>query len=592
MTDPSAAQAPLFDDNPAVIDLLGFGAVADAVVRVLAADGLDPVTVGVQGGWGGGKSTVLNLVAERLEKRMDTLVIRVDPWEFEDSQDVRGTLIALVLDGLHKRVTDREIEVHGRRRAEVTKHLKRLRARIAWGRAAKVLATGAISLVPGGGAVAMLGELATALMPPDPDDVAADDDGTGPQNMAGFREDFKALVAQDLGVVKVAVLVDDLDRCLPAAAVGTLEAIKLFLSVPKMAFVLAADEDLVRASIDKHLGGLANGEFANRYTEKIVQLPISLPRLSEHDTEAFISLLLASPKLDEAEQAALLESVRTRRRVGAAPYVLAEAVPGLAPAGLTLAATVAAGLAADTHLTPRAVKRFLNSLAIRELLARDAGAELELPVLVRLYLLELRHLSEFKVLAALPPEGRRDLLTAWEAWGRQDQHAEQPENIGETTRAWAASLPSLVDRVDDISRYLTVAATLRSEMRVGGSLDAAQLQRVTGLLSESDADRRATVADVVDLHAPQQEALVAAVGDQLSRVTNVHSALDSLMRIARAVPRLIDVVSEQLLRPTVMRRFEPQHVPLLAELPRVLAAVSTADGIDERVKRAVAEVAG
>jgi hypothetical protein len=32
----------------------------------------------------------------------------------------------------------------------------------------------------------------------------------------------------------------------------TLEAIKLFLSVPKMAFVIAADEALVRAAIAQH----------------------------------------------------------------------------------------------------------------------------------------------------------------------------------------------------------------------------------------------------------------------------------------------------------------------------------------------------
>lgn len=60
-------RAPLFDDNPAVTDLLGFAAVADAVVRVLTSGGLDPVTVGVQGGWGGGKSTLLNLVEQRLD---------------------------------------------------------------------------------------------------------------------------------------------------------------------------------------------------------------------------------------------------------------------------------------------------------------------------------------------------------------------------------------------------------------------------------------------------------------------------------------------------------------------------------------------
>ncbi len=48
--EPEAWSARLFNDNPAVKDLLGFSGVADAVVQVVTSGGLDPVTVGVQGG--------------------------------------------------------------------------------------------------------------------------------------------------------------------------------------------------------------------------------------------------------------------------------------------------------------------------------------------------------------------------------------------------------------------------------------------------------------------------------------------------------------------------------------------------------------
>ena len=39
--------APLFDDNPAILDLLGFDAVAEVVAEVVTAGELDPVTVGI-----------------------------------------------------------------------------------------------------------------------------------------------------------------------------------------------------------------------------------------------------------------------------------------------------------------------------------------------------------------------------------------------------------------------------------------------------------------------------------------------------------------------------------------------------------------
>jgi len=56
----------LWSDNPSQEDLVGF---ADAIVPIVAAalQGEDqPVTVGVEGDWGSGKTTILNLVERAL----------------------------------------------------------------------------------------------------------------------------------------------------------------------------------------------------------------------------------------------------------------------------------------------------------------------------------------------------------------------------------------------------------------------------------------------------------------------------------------------------------------------------------------------
>lgn len=232
-----------------------------------------------------------------------------------------------------------------------------------------------------------------------------------PQSMAGFRDDFEALMQMELGLTRVVVLVDDLDRCLPESAVATLEAIKLFLSVKKMAFVLAADEGLVRASINSHLGDLAQGEFANRYTEKIVQIPMSLPRLSQRDAEAYVALLLAGQQssMSGEQNKAMIARARVRRRAGEAPYAVddPDGAPGPTGEQQRLASVISRGLSADKWQTPRAVKRFLNNLAVREQVADEAGAHLPLDVLVKMYLLELRHLPEFKVRPGWSPTSAR-----------------------------------------------------------------------------------------------------------------------------------------------------------------------------------------
>lgn len=573
-------QLPLFDDNPTSLDLLGFGGVVDAVVRVLNASGLDPVTIGVQSGWGGGKSTLLRLIEDRLKDEGHLLVVKVDPWEFDDNQDVRGTLIALVLNALQEAVQADESTVPKARVGEIVTKLDGLRRRIAWGRVAKVLITSAATMT------ADIPALVTALTPAPPGDESADK----PQSMAGFREDFAKLMKMELGFTRVVVLVDDLDRCLPASAVGTLEAIKLFMSVKKMAFVLAADEALVRASINIHLGDLAQGEFADRYTEKIVQVPMSLPRLSQHDAEAYVALLLASQQssMSGEESKAMIDRARVRRRAGEAPYAVddPDGAPGPTSEQQRLASVISRGLSADKWQTPRAVKRFLNSLAIREQIADEAGAHLQLDVLVKMYLLELRHLKEFKALAALEPDKRTDLLQRWEDWAHGEKDAAKPPEVTDTTQAWALNEPRLAGRGSEIDRYLSVAATLLSDVTFGGAMDSEQRKTAEQLLSKSDIVRRAAVEDVLGMSSENQDVIVGALGQSLPLQEDPKAAFESLTELAAGSLRLASEIETVLQRLPVMRKVKPAHVPLFRPMPSVLTSLTETEGLPPAVVQA------
>jgi len=149
---------------------------------------------------------------------------------------------------------------------------------------------------------------------------------------------------------------------------------------------------------------------------------MSLPRLSQRDAEALVALLLAGQaqmsNMSGAENKAMIARARARRRAGEAPYAVDDPDGGPGPTGeqQRLASVISRGLSADKWQTPRAVKRFLNNLEIREQIADEAGAHLPLDVLVKMYLLELRHLPEFKILAGLEPDQRTDLLRRWESW--------------------------------------------------------------------------------------------------------------------------------------------------------------------------------
>ena len=70
---------PLWADNPAVEDPLGFDAVSQPVVEAARRDGLLPVTIGIYGPWGSGKSTVLSAVATSLDSNRTVAVVCTVP---------------------------------------------------------------------------------------------------------------------------------------------------------------------------------------------------------------------------------------------------------------------------------------------------------------------------------------------------------------------------------------------------------------------------------------------------------------------------------------------------------------------------------
>jgi hypothetical protein len=590
VTDPESSAsfaAPLFDDNPAILDLLGFDAVAETVTRVVTAGGLDPVTVGIHSAWGGGKSTALNLIAKRLGREGHLVVVRVDPWEFENAEDLRGTLIAQVLDELQSRVESTP-NIEPSKREWLVARLGDLRRRIAWGRVAQVLVSSAVKMSPD------FEGLIEALTPKpkraEPDTAGAQGPA-GTQGMAGFREAFAVLMGEVDGIRKVVVLVDDLDRCLPPTIMATLEAIKLFLSVQGMAFVLAADEGLIREAIGVHLEGAAKGGFAKLYTEKIVQLPISLPVLSVEQAEAYVALLLCKSAGNLTTQAFqnVIEAARQRRLQGRAPYVVAgeDAADGPSGEHLALAARIAEGLGADVWRSPRAIKRFLNALAVREHLARAGGAELDLEVLLKLYLLEIRCLQEFKLLSQKPNAERSALVADWERWAHGD--GGRPADVREETKAWAASRPSLTGLDTQVERYLSVAATLLSDVRFGGAVTGALMQVIEALADSSDATRNAALQELADLEAADREIVVQGLSEQLTRVADPEPVIASLAEIGQADLELTDTVTRVLSQPAVLGRLQVHYVPYLAGLTDVLRAIVASDGLDADVVAAARE---
>jgi len=111
--------------------------------------------------------------------------------------------------------------------------------------------------------------------------------------------------------LRIVVLVDDLDRCLPEKAIQILESVKLFLNVAGFSFVLAVDDEVVERGIAHRYRAYVPGDSTPsmnapisgaEYLEKVVHLPVHLQRWTREEAAEF--LRLTYPTLFAAAKAA------------------------------------------------------------------------------------------------------------------------------------------------------------------------------------------------------------------------------------------------------------------------------------------------
>jgi len=517
-------ETPLWPDNPTAQDLLGFADIADPIQDALLRERLDPVAVGVFGDWCSGKSTVLEILRERLTSRGRVVVVYTRPWEYDPNIDPKATLIAEVLSAVRAEVAKDE-----GRMAQLADRFKGLVSRGQWSKAVTLVANSALTLsIPKiSDVVGLFGD---------------DDDGLADPTLQGFRDEFDELMAELEEIERVVVLVDDLDRCLPDTVVAALEAIKLFLSVRKMGFVIAADRRLVTLAIATRYAQSAQGALmAREYLEKIVQIPISVPTLGLADTEAYLAMMLLDRHLGDEALSILAGHCDARRRAGAA-RTLEELPDGLLPpdaAGeLQLAGVLAPVLFRRLAGNPRRLKRFLNAYWLRSAIAQRRSAALQPAALAKLLVLEELEPDAFAQLLASLGDGELAAKLA---------ELEDPKrDSGDPTlRDWALSPPALAS--EDLDPYLRLAASLRSLAAPGSGLRS----DLRDLLSDLKADAqhtRKTARKRMNALGGEDRVLVARELTEL-----VRTEPDSRDRVAEALEELM---AEQTTGEEILRRLE------------------------------------
>lgn len=429
-------------DNETKVDLLNNEAIATTIIGLLSARPDHPVTIGVHGDWGAGKSSVLEMIEAGFANTDDVLCLKFNGWRFQGFEDAKIALIEGIVTGLIKK------------RPALTKAaaaVKDVFSRIDWLKVAKRaggLAMTAFTGIPTPDQIgAIVGSLEALVA--DPANIATKENLTAavdevkavlkpgesknvPEEVEAFRKAFDRLL-KDAGIKQLVVLIDDLDRCLPDTAIETLEAIRLFVFTARTAFVVAADEAMIEYAVRKHFPDLPDStgprDYARNYLEKLIQVPFRIPALGETETRIYVTLLLAGAEIgeDDADYGKLISVAREKLKrpwtSGGLDSATIKTALGKqaekANNALALSDQIGPILASGAKGNPRQIKRFLNTLLLRErtATARGFGDDIKLPVLAKLMLAERfipRLFEQIAFVSAVHPHGFCEDLDALE----------------------------------------------------------------------------------------------------------------------------------------------------------------------------------
>ena len=403
-------------DNASDIDILFYGPYAKLISSIAEDKINSPLTIGVFGLWGAGKSTLLNLIEHQLnEDDANVTCVKINAWMFEGYEDAKIALMETLLKELCQ---ENKFE-------KVKNGIKNLLSRINLFK----VATSAISLgasvtasVATGNALPIVMSLprtaegamnAIKKISDNAENIKEtylNEETSDPQNesivdnIRKFRTEFEGMI-KSAKVDNVVIIVDDLDRCTPERIIDTLEAIKLFLSVPHTIFVIAADENVIQYAIKKKyplVEGM-NVELSTEYIEKIIQLPIYIPELSSKDIENYLLLLITQQYLSTQDFQSLLQKIYNEHVITRDTRItLAEIKKHISELNLKYTpseeeymedALIVDSIRSIVSVTlkgnPRQAKRFLNTFVTKKQLSQMYyGDDLDMRVLAKLLVLQ------------------------------------------------------------------------------------------------------------------------------------------------------------------------------------------------------------
>lgn len=239
-----------------------------------------PMTISIQGSWGSGKTSIMNMVKNRIEDNV--IPVFFNTWQF--SQFSLGnalpiSMINVFIDKISGDTDEKKKNFFSKFKKNTISCLA-----IAGNAAAKALSHGWID------------------GPFSKDDFNKNSTPNEMnyanviENLHSELQDAVAKACENENKDRVVVFIDDLDRLVPSKAMELLEVLKIFFDCQNCVFVLAIDYDVVIRGAAEKYGfnlndhtpqGLKEAEKGKAFFDKIIQVPFKVP-VVEYNISAYL----------------------------------------------------------------------------------------------------------------------------------------------------------------------------------------------------------------------------------------------------------------------------------------------------------------
>ena len=235
--------------------------------RIRSYSGSDSLTIGLIGPWGCGKTSLLNFLAEELEKTGKAIAVeRFNPWNFSQQDRLVSTFFA-TLSSIVARV-DKSAEA---RRASEALDLF-------------ALATAPASLI----GLGFVSEGAKAL-------------SSMSKELAKTFGDVEAVKSEISSALekspkRYVIVIDDIDRLTHSEICQVFQLVKSMADFKNVVYVLAFDREIVASALDSITGGHGDG-----FLEKVVNIALRVPPVTQRQIRQMLLDVLRPYSLRQRE---------------------------------------------------------------------------------------------------------------------------------------------------------------------------------------------------------------------------------------------------------------------------------------------------